>query len=43
MAVEIEYTDEFNEWWNNLNEGEQESVASYVSLLEIKGISLDHP
>ena len=26
MAWEVEYTDEFGEWWWELSEGEQDSV-----------------
>ena len=43
MAWAIEYTNEFGEWWESLNEGEQEDVASYVKLLEVRGPNLDHP
>jgi hypothetical protein len=43
MACEVEYTDEFNEWWESLDEAEQESVAVSVILLEEKGISLPFP
>ena len=37
MAVEVEYTDEFEEWWNQLDESEQESVEAVVQLLEEHG------
>jgi len=30
---EIEYTDEFGEWWETLNEAEQDAVAFTVGLL----------
>jgi hypothetical protein len=40
---EIEYTDEFEEWWDGLNEAEQEDVAAYVTLLEKKGPTLPYP
>lgn len=43
MTWEIEYTDEFEAWWNSLSEGEQESVAAYVRLLETRGTSLPFP
>jgi hypothetical protein len=43
MACEVEYTDEFNEWWEGLDEAEQESVATSVILLEEKGTSLPFP
>jgi hypothetical protein len=34
---EIEYTDQFEEWWNTLSAEEQESIAVYVGLLETLG------
>jgi hypothetical protein len=34
MTCEVEYTDEFGEWWNTLSEDEQDSVAAKVQLLE---------
>jgi len=34
---EVEYTDEFEEWWEMLNEDEQDSVAHLVNLLRDKG------
>jgi hypothetical protein len=40
---EVEYTDEFEEWWNGLSEAEQEDVAAYVTLLEKKGPTLPYP
>ncbi len=43
MAWEVEYTDEFGEWWNNLSEGEQEAVAASVRLLEERGPRLGFP
>ncbi len=43
MACEVEYTDEFNEWWESLDEPEQESVATCVILLEERGTSLPFP
>jgi hypothetical protein len=33
MGGEIEYTDEFGEWWESLTDGEQESVRASVKLL----------
>lgn len=39
----VEYTDEFEEWWSNLSEDEQESIAASVGLLESKGPNLPHP
>jgi hypothetical protein len=40
---EIEYTDEFEEWWKALNENEQIDVAACVGLLEERGPNLKHP
>jgi hypothetical protein len=30
---EVEFTDEFEAWWNQLDEQEQESLATSVELL----------
>jgi hypothetical protein len=43
VAWDVEYTDEFETWWNALNEDEQESVAASVGLLEERGPQLPHP
>ncbi len=43
MACEVEYTDEFSEWWESLDEDEQESVAVSVILLEERGVALPFP
>ena len=43
MACEVEYADEFEDWWNALSEDEQDSVAAYVGLLEEKGAQLSFP
>lgn len=43
MAWEVEYTTEFESWWNDLEEAEQEDIAAYVVLLQKKGPNLDHP
>ena len=40
---EVEYTDEFGDWWNGLSEAEQESVDASVRLLEERGPQLGHP
>lgn len=37
MAWKVEYTDEFGEWWDSLNESEQDDIAATVGLLEEKG------
>lgn len=43
MEWKIEYTDEFEEWWNTLNVDEQEAIAVSVGLLEKLGPSLPRP
>lgn len=43
MKWEIEYTDEFEHWWDTLSEAEQESIAVSVGLLEIMGPNLPRP
>jgi hypothetical protein len=43
MECEVEYTDEFDEWWETLDEAEQEDVAAYVGLLEQNGANLKYP
>ncbi len=43
MEWEVEYTDEFEEWWDSLDEEEQISVDAVIGLLIIKGTSLSFP
>ena len=43
MAWQVEYTDEFGNWWQTLNEAEQESVTGSVQLLEQAGPYLRFP
>lgn len=43
MAWEVEYTDEFGDWWMTLTEDEQDSIDVVVGLLENKGPSLPFP
>ena len=40
---EVEYTDEFGNWWDTLLAAEQESVMASVGLLETKGPNLGFP
>lgn len=40
---EVEYTDQFGEWWATLNENEQEPIAASVLLLENQGPKLGFP
>jgi hypothetical protein len=39
----VEFTDEFEDWWNTLSEAEQEDVAAVVELLEARGPRLPFP
>jgi len=43
MAWEVEYTDEFGEWWERLTEQEQGDVVAYVGELERRGPMLPFP
>lgn len=43
MKWEVEYTDEFGQWWSELSEEEQTSIAASVSLLEERGPNLGFP
>lgn len=43
MVWDVEYTEHFGWWWNELTEAEQESVAATVGLLEIEGPKLPFP
>lgn len=39
----VEYTDEFGEWWNTLDEDEQDDVRAFVELLATHGPNLEYP
>lgn len=43
MKWDVEYTDDFGEWWTGLTEDEQESLAASVRLLEDRGPHLGFP
>jgi len=43
MPWEIEYTDEFGEWWSGLSAEEQEAIEISVQLLETLGPNLRFP
>jgi hypothetical protein len=43
MSWNVEYTDEFGDWWSGLGEDEQESLAASVRLLEERGPALGFP
>jgi hypothetical protein len=43
MAWEIEYTDEFGNWWDGLSDREQDDIVAVVNLLSEKGSNLPFP
>jgi hypothetical protein len=43
MTWEVEYTDEFGEWWNTLSEDTHVSLDASVRLLEERGPALGFP
>jgi hypothetical protein len=43
VAWQIEFSDEFGEWWNGLTVEEQDSIDSSVSMLEDAGPALTRP
>lgn len=43
MAWEVEFTGEFERWWNSLAEEEQVEIAAKVELLEEHGPTLPRP
>lgn len=40
---DVEFTDEFRQWWVGLREDEQDSIAAVVGLLEDQGPELRRP
>lgn len=43
MAWDVEYTDGFEKWWEDLSEEEQIDIDAVIGLLEIKGPLLGFP
>jgi hypothetical protein len=43
MNWDVEYTDEFEDWWEALSESEQEDISASVQLLEERGSNLGFP
>ena len=43
MQWEVEYTDEFESWWDRLDEDDQERVQAAVEILESAGPALGRP
>ena len=43
MSWEVEYTDEFGEWWHGLSANQQDGVVARVGLLMEHGPNLPYP
>ena len=43
MAWDVEYTDEFELWWNSLSIDQQENLTASVGLVEVLGPDLPFP
>ena len=43
MVWDVEYTNEFGEWWKSLSEGQQDDTTALVELLQERGAHLGHP
>ena len=43
MSWEVEYTDEFGEWWQELTENQQDAITARVELLMDYGPELPYP
>ena len=43
MPTNIEYTNEFGQWYSDLGETQQDDIASVVGLLEAQGTKLGFP
>ena len=43
MPWEVEYTNEFEEWWGSLTEDEQDNIVAAVEVLEERGPALGRP
>ena len=43
MAWDIEYTNEFGNWWDIISEKEQNDIVAVVNLLAEKGANLPFP
>jgi hypothetical protein len=43
VATEVEFTDEFGKWWDDLSPDEQDSVRVHVDLLRQFGTTLTFP
>ena len=43
MEWEVEFTDEFGDWWDSLSLGEQQDISARVGLVTEHGPTLNYP
>ena len=43
MVWEVEYTNQFGDWWRELSEDQQDAVAARIALLSERGPHLPYP
>ena len=43
MTWEVEFTDQFGEWWETISEEEQDAIVAVVEILEQRGPGLRRP
>ena len=43
MPWQVEYTDQFKDWWDALSEGQQDDLVASVELLTERGPTLPYP
>jgi hypothetical protein len=43
VTWEVEFTDQFGEWWEMLSEAEQDAIAAVVEILQEQGPGLRRP
>ena len=43
MSWEVEYTDEFGQWWQGLSEGQQDAMTARVKLMMEHGPNPPYP
>ncbi len=43
MAWEVEFTDQFEDWWTELSEADQDKIAAAVNVLADQGPNLKRP
>ena len=43
MVWDVEFTDEFFDWWNGISQSEKDSVSNSVNFLIQQGVNLRHP